>query len=150
MGNSSSKRAEQQQQQQSSRPTQLRRNSERPAPGQPSPTSQTAGERLTAQVFNSRTPRGSRHDLTFLGQLANRDRGDSQSAVPERPRETKQEREARKVEKERQARVKEREKSLREEHVDGGYLVTLGTYTGPEDFNKGIVRQLQVRTVIIW
>jgi hypothetical protein len=78
--------------------------------------------------------------LTFLG--INRDR--DQPAAPERPRETKQEREARKVEKERQARLKEREKSLCEEHVDGGYLVTLGTYTGPEDFNKGIVRQLQV------
>lgn len=50
------------------------------------------------------------------------------------------------MEKERQARLKEREKSLREEHIDGGYLVTLGTYTGPEDFNKNIVRQLQVRT----
>ena len=148
MGNSSSKRAEQQQQLQSSRPTNIRQPSDRHAPGQPSPTSQTAGERLTAQVFNSRTPRGSRHDLTFLG-LATRDRGE-QSAAPERPRETKQEREARKVEKERQARLKEREKSIREEHVDGGYLVTLGTYTGAEDFNKAIVRQLQVRSGIVW
>ena len=149
MGNSSSKRAEQQLlQQQASRPTHLRQTSERPAPGQPSPTSQTAGERLTAQVFNSRTPRGSRHDLTFLG-IANRDRGE-QSAAPERPRETKQEREARKVEKERQVRLKEREKSIREEHVDGGYLVTLGTYTGAEDFNKAIVRQLQVRNGMAW
>ena len=42
------------------------------------------------------------------------------------------------------AKIKERERSLKEEHVDGGYLVTLGTYIGPEDFNKGIVRQLQV------
>lgn len=59
-------------------------------------------------------------------------------------RETKAEREARRLEKERVARIKERERSMREEHVDGGYLVTLGTYTGPEDFNKQIVRQLQV------
>ena len=59
-------------------------------------------------------------------------------------RETKQEREARRLEKERLARVKERERSIREEHVDGGYLVTMGTYVGPEDFNKQIVRQLQV------
>ena len=66
--------------------------------------------------------------------------------APERPRETKQEREARKTEKERQARVKERERSMREEGVDGGYLVTLGVYTGTEDFNKGVVRQLQVRS----
>jgi hypothetical protein len=48
------------------------------------------------------------------------------------------------LEKERQARLKERERSIREEGVDGGYLVTLGTYTGTEDFNKGIIRQLQV------
>jgi hypothetical protein len=43
------------------------------------------------------------------------------------------------------ARIKERERSLKEEHIDGGYLVTLGTYIGPEDFNKPIVRQLQVK-----
>lgn len=41
--------------------------------------------------------------------------------------------------------MKERERSMREEGVDGGYLVTLGVYTGTEDFNKSIVRQLQVR-----
>lgn len=62
----------------------------------------------------------------------------------ENRRETKQEREARKLEKEKQARLKERERSLREESVDGGYLVTLGTYTGLEDFSKPTVRQLQV------
>lgn len=33
---------------------------------------------------------------------------------------------------------------MREEHVDGGYLVTLGVYTGAEDFSKPIVRQLQI------
>lgn len=59
-------------------------------------------------------------------------------------RETKQEREARKLEKERVARGKERERSMREESVDGGYLVTQGVYTGIEDYNKGIARQLMV------
>lgn len=34
---------------------------------------------------------------------------------------------------------------MRDEAVDGGYLVTLGTYTGPEDFSKTVVRQLMVR-----
>lgn len=63
--------------------------------------------------------------------------------MPER-RETKQEREARKLEKERVARAKERERSIAEEHVDGGFLVTMGVYTGIEDFNKAIVRQLTV------
>jgi hypothetical protein len=69
--------------------------------------------------------------------------GSSNTEVPER-RETKQEREARKLEKERVARVKERERSIKEEHVDGGYLVTMGVYTGTEDFNKAVVRQLMV------
>ncbi|GAM84168.1 hypothetical protein ANO11243_021610 [Dothideomycetidae sp. 11243] len=82
---------------------------------------------------------GSRSDLAFSFGLGDRD-----ATTPEQRRETKQEREARKLEKERVEREKEREKSLKEEHVDGGYLVTLGTYTGPEDFNKAVVRQLQI------
>lgn len=48
------------------------------------------------------------------------------------------------MEKERAARVKERERSMKEEHVDGGYLVTQGVYVGTEDFNKAVVRQLMV------
>lgn len=60
-------------------------------------------------------------------------------------KETRAEREARKAEKERQVRAKERERSLKEESIDGGYLVTLGVYVGPEDFSKTMVRQLQVR-----
>lgn len=73
-----------------------------------------------------------------------RDRDRDRQDAPFEHRETRQEREARKLEKERIARAKERERSLREEHVDGGYLVTLGTYTGTEDFSKPVVRQLQV------
>lgn len=57
------------------------------------------------------------------------------------------EREARKAEKERTTRLKERERSMKEENVDGGYLVTQGVYVGTEDFNKGIVRQLMVSDV---
>jgi hypothetical protein len=76
--------------------------------------------------------------------IATANGGTSSQQVPEQRRETKQEREARRLEKERVARIKERERSIREEHVDGGYLVTMGTYVGPEDFNKQIVRQLQV------
>jgi hypothetical protein len=59
-------------------------------------------------------------------------------------RETKQEREARKLAKEREARLKERERSMKEEHIDGGFCVTQGVYTGTEDFNKAVVRQLMV------
>lgn len=92
-------------------------------------------------VYATRPRGSSRPDLSFLGL------GSSTTpteAVPER-RETKQERERRKLEKERIARIQEREKSLKEEHVDGGYLVTMGVYTGVEDFNKAVVRQLMVR-----
>lgn len=104
--------------------------------GQPSATNQA--ER--PHYGSSRSRGGSRPDLSFLHIGNNSDR---EQAQPER-RETKQEREARKAEKERLLREKEREKSLKEEGVDGGYLVTLGVYTGPEDFNKQVVRQLQV------
>lgn len=61
-------------------------------------------------------------------------------------KETRAEREARKAEKERILRAKERERSLKEESIDGGYLVTLGVYTGAEDFSKVAVRQLMVST----
>ncbi|RPA77644.1 hypothetical protein BJ508DRAFT_330026 [Ascobolus immersus RN42] len=56
-------------------------------------------------------------------------------------------REAAKAEKERLAaieREKERERSMREENVDGGFLVTQGVYTGAEDFKHKIVRQLMI------
>lgn len=59
-------------------------------------------------------------------------------------RETRAEREARRLERERINRVKERERSIREESVDGGFLVTMGVYVGTEDFSKPVVRQLQV------
>lgn len=111
----------------------------RPPPGAVPPP--PSSDRVTTHVYSGRSGRGSRGDLSFLS--IGRDR-EAQPA-PERPRETKQEREARKAEKERQARVKERERSMREEGVDGGYLVTLGVYTGAEDYSKPIVRQLQVR-----
>lgn len=83
--------------------------------------------------------RSSRPELSLFGITA----GTSSNGLPER-RETKQEREARRLERERIARVIERERSLKEEHVDGGYLVTMGVYTGTEDFTKAVVRQLMV------
>lgn len=96
-------------------------------------------DRLNTPVYSSRTGRGSRHDLSFLGIGTS-----SNAEVVETRRESKQEREARKLEKERVNRLKERERSMKEEHVDGGYLVTQGVYTGTEDYNKPIVRQLMV------
>lgn len=97
---------------------------------------------------SSRNNRASRADLSFLGitgSSSGRDRHRDRDNAPFQHRETRQEREARKLEKERAARLKERERSMKEEQVDGGYLVTLGTYTGTEDYNKAVVRQLQVR-----
>lgn len=89
--------------------------------------------------------RSSRADLGLFGIVhgsSSRDR--DRTDAPFERRETKQEREARRLERERVTRAKERERSTREEHVDGGYLVTLGTYTGTEDFSKPVIRQLQV------
>ncbi|KAJ5355798.1 hypothetical protein N7517_010407 [Penicillium concentricum] len=88
----------------------------------------------------SRSARGSRPDLSILG-IGSHDR---EVATLEHRRETKQEREARRLEKERVARLKERERSMKEEHVDGGYLVTQGVYVGTEDYNKVVVRQLMI------
>jgi hypothetical protein len=94
---------------------------------------------------NPRSGRSSRPDLSILGiGSSHRDRDDRDVASLEHRRETKQEREARRLEKERLARVKERERSMKEEHVDGGYLVTQGVYVGTEDFNKVVVRQLMI------
>ncbi|KAF3406680.1 hypothetical protein DPV78_000704 [Talaromyces pinophilus] len=90
----------------------------------------------------SRSHRSSRHDLSFLGIGSGS--GDREVFVQETRRETKQDREARRQEKERAARLKERERSMKEEHVDGGYLVTQGVYVGTEDFNKDVVRQLMI------
>ncbi|CAG8213153.1 unnamed protein product [Penicillium nalgiovense] len=89
----------------------------------------------------SRSARGSRPDLSILGIGSSHDRD---VATLEHRRETKQEREARRLEKERVARLKERERSMKEEHVDGGYLVTQGVYVGTEDYNKAVVRQLMI------
>ncbi|KAI1166659.1 hypothetical protein F5B18DRAFT_26154 [Nemania serpens] len=91
---------------------------------------------------SSRRP--SRPDLSPFGIAVTGASSSRQQDVPFERRETKQEREARKLEKERVARIKERERSMKEEHVDGGYLVTMGIYTAPEDFNKPAVRQLQI------
>lgn len=79
--------------------------------------------------------------MSFLGIGGNHD---ADPADPSARRETKAEREVRKLEKERFLRAQERERSIKEEGVDGGYLVTLGTYTGSEDFSKPMVRQLMV------
>ena len=94
-------------------------------------------------MYSSRSGRGSRHDLSFLGSIRGSENTERDPALEPR-RETKAEREARKLEKDRLLRAQERERSIREEGVDGGFLVTLGVYTGPEDFSKPIVRQLQV------
>ncbi|KAK8171201.1 hypothetical protein BKA80DRAFT_250880 [Phyllosticta citrichinensis] len=103
----------------------------------PSHSSHASGDR----IYSSRTGRGSGPDLSFLGIGPGSSRDPPEGYTR---RETKAEREARKLAKERELREKERERSMQEEGVDGGYLVTLGTYTGTEDFNKQVVRQLMI------
>ncbi|RMZ83778.1 hypothetical protein DV738_g1067, partial [Chaetothyriales sp. CBS 135597] len=105
-------------------------------------TSPVSGPEATgASDGTTRQRRGSRPDLSFLGIGST---SDQDSTSLETRRENKQEREARRQERERQARLKERARSMREESVDGGYLVTQGVYVGPEDYNKAIVRQLMI------
>lgn len=100
-------------------------------------------------VYSERTGRGSRTDLSTM--LGMRNAPPSDGPTLEGRRATKQEREARKLEAERVGREKERKRSMKEEHVDGGYLVTQGVYTGIEDYNKGVVRQLMVRqSIVCW
>ncbi|KAI0477167.1 hypothetical protein GGR56DRAFT_392086 [Xylariaceae sp. FL0804] len=96
-----------------------------------------------------RSGRVSRSELAALGLTLGSSSGSRQQQdAPFERRETRQEREARKLERERAARLKERERSMKEEHVDGGYLVTMGIYTASEDFSKPVVRQLQIERKI--
>ncbi|KAM7221762.1 hypothetical protein V8F06_002755 [Rhypophila decipiens] len=107
-----------------------------------------AGASLQPERSSGRRNRVSRGDLGGILGISPAGGSGSNTDAPYERRETKQEREARRLERERVARLAERERSMREEHVDGGFLVTLGTYTGPEDFNKQIVRQLQIERKI--
>ncbi len=102
---------------------------------------QANGQEIPIRPYSSSRQTRAARDFTFLGIGGS---SDQDAPSLEAKRETKQEREARKAEKERAARLKERERSMKEENVDGGYLVTQGVYVGAEDFNKGIVRQLMV------
>lgn len=101
-----------------------------------------------SNVYSSRQGRASQNNLTSIFSSSNhreREReGPQDEAALAARRETKAEREIRRAEKERVARERERERSMREESVDAGYLVTQGVYTGPEDYNKDVVRTLMV------
>ncbi|KAI9805469.1 MAG: hypothetical protein M1825_000720 [Sarcosagium campestre] len=101
-------------------------------------------DRHPPTLYNSRGSRLGGPDLSFLGLNSNSNSSERDSMSQELRKEIKQDREARRAERERVARAKERERSMREESVDGGYLVTQGVYTGPEDFNKIVVRQLMI------
>ncbi|KAK0628795.1 hypothetical protein B0T17DRAFT_505425 [Bombardia bombarda] len=109
-----------------------------------------AGASRQSERSSNRRGRGNRGELGGILGLGGSGGGasGSQTDPPYERRETKQEREARRLERERVARIAERERSMKEESVDGGYLVTMGTYTGSEDFNKQVVRQLQIERKI--
>ena len=141
MGNSQTKEARV-----PSSPSRTRDNAHSSGTPKPEPTRESnVPEPAHIPVFAPRNRRGSRPDLSFLGLGGN---SDQDAGSLEARRESKQEREARKLEKERAARLKERERSMKEEHVDGGYLVTQGVYVGVEDFNKGVVRQLMIERML--
>ncbi|KAI0836449.1 hypothetical protein F5Y06DRAFT_273509 [Hypoxylon sp. FL0890] len=95
-----------------------------------------------------RSRRASRPELGGLALAFGSSSSSRHQDAPFEHRETKQEKEARRLERERVARIKERERSMKEEHVDGGYLVTMGIYNAPEDFSKPVVRQLQIERKI--
>ena len=138
MGNTATK--EQRQPSSRLRSSDARRASSPATSGPNSPA--VPGDQPTPSIYSSRPGRSSRPDLSALLGITSGNPSDT--AGLENRRESKQEREARKLERERVNRAKERERSMRDEHVDGGYLVTQGVYTGIEDYNKGIVRQLMV------
>ncbi|KAI4140111.1 MAG: hypothetical protein LQ341_003962 [Variospora aurantia] len=139
MGNASTK----EQRAEARRPRQLdHRSLSSPLSSGPNSPANPSAESSSQHIYSSRAGRRSRPDLSTLFGLGSHS-GDNADSVDTR-RETKQEKEARKMERERVARLKERERSMREEHVDGGYLVTQGVYTGIEDFDKATVRQLMV------
>ncbi|KAK4233810.1 hypothetical protein C8A03DRAFT_19176 [Achaetomium macrosporum] len=115
-----------------------------PHPGSAVAREAGSGTSTQHERTSGRRNRVSRGDLGGILGLGPGGSSGSQPEPPYERRETKQEREARRLERERIARIAERERSMKEEHVDGGFLVTMGTYTGPEDFNKQIVRQLQI------
>ena len=141
MGNSQTKEARL-----PSLPSRTRVNAHPPGTPKPEPTRETnPPEPAHIPVFATRNRRGSRPDLSFLGLGGNTDQD---GGSLEARRESKQEREARKLEKERAARLKERERSMKEEHLDGGYLVTQGVYVGVEDFNRSVVRQLMIERML--
>lgn len=108
-------------------------------PSPSSPFNQYSNEAALMHADRART-----RDIAHMFGLPPGGGGDRDVASLERRRESKAEREAKKIERERLARERERERSMREESVDGGYLVTQGVYTGVEDFSKPIVRQLMV------
>ncbi|KAF2425289.1 hypothetical protein EJ08DRAFT_406388 [Tothia fuscella] len=142
MGNSSTKEARSSSQTQSH----LAGVNNSSSTSRPTPTPTLRPSNRTAPPTENPQPprrRGSRPELTSIFGIGTTHH-DADPADPSARKETKAEREQRKLEKERANRDRERERSLREEGVDGGYMVTLGTYTGTEDFNKPIVRQLMI------
>ena len=143
MGQSSTKEERQQQ-----HPPHHRHASSRPLQQSP-PNSSSRVEAGRNEIYNPRQRNGSRPELLTVLSNGNGNGIDKDTVGLENRRESKAEREARKLEKERAERERERQRSMREETVDGGYLVTQGVYTGTEDFNKAMVRHLMVGFVCI-
>ncbi|KAK6346333.1 SNF1-interacting protein [Orbilia blumenaviensis] len=99
----------------------------------------------TSSLRLGRRHRGENFEAALLGLSISQHRErEREREREEGPYKTREERRAEKEAERRKEREKERERSMAEESVDGGYLVTVGVYTGPEDYNLKVVRQLQI------
>ncbi|EWC47075.1 hypothetical protein DRE_03444 [Drechslerella stenobrocha 248] len=99
----------------------------------------------TSSLRLGRRHRGENFEAAaLLGISLSHHRGGERAEREEGPHKTREERRAEKEAERRKEREKERERSMAEESIDGGYLVTVGVYTGPEDYSLKIVRQLQI------
>ncbi|KAF3927037.1 hypothetical protein ABW21_db0208709 [Orbilia brochopaga] len=96
------------------------------------------------RIGGGRRHRADNFEAAILGLTLTHHREREREREQDGPYKTREERRAEKEAERRKEREKERERSMAEESVDGGYLVTVGVYTGPEDYNLKIVRQLQI------
>ncbi|EPS43235.1 hypothetical protein H072_2727 [Dactylellina haptotyla CBS 200.50] len=98
----------------------------------------------TSSLRLGRRHRGENFEAALLGLNLNHSHRERERERDEGPYKSREERRAEREAEKKKEREKERERSMAEESIDGGYLVTVGVYTGVEDYNLKIVRQLQI------
>ncbi|KAK6539954.1 SNF1-interacting protein [Orbilia ellipsospora] len=93
---------------------------------------------------NNNNNNGENFEATLLGLSLTQNHRDRERERDDGPYKTREERRAEREAEKKKERDKERERSMAEESIDGGFLVTVGVYTGLEDYNIKIVRQLMI------